>query len=188
MFSVISLSRDSAVVLEKFIPIPLRAKSLRHIWHNKKTLRSQRARSNKPNMRVSTKDFSRVQGEKGNATVFLCIISLTVFEHSGLGVWNSPSQLMDRDCLHQSWRFSWSLWGANRTWPQNITYTLSEDISGQIIVEKNNIVIDGAGFTVGNTDGGLRGVDISGTDFTQGFCVITIRTQLSKPCGKTTSP
>ena len=37
----------------------------------------------------------------------------------------------------------------------NVTYTFTDDINGSILVERNNIVIDGAGYTL-RGEGGLR--------------------------------
>ena len=42
----------------------------------------------------------------------------------------------------------------------NITYTLTDDIYDSIVVERDNIVLDGKGYTVQGTEGG-RGIDLS---------------------------
>jgi parallel beta-helix repeat protein len=45
----------------------------------------------------------------------------------------------------------------------NITYTLTGNISGSIVVQRNNIVVDGAGYTVEGTEAaGSIGIDLSG--------------------------
>jgi parallel beta-helix repeat protein len=50
---------------------------------------------------------------------------------------------------------------ANITSPDNVTYTFTADINASIVVERDNIVVDGAGYTVqGGGDG--TGIDLSG--------------------------
>jgi parallel beta-helix repeat protein len=49
---------------------------------------------------------------------------------------------------------------ANITSPDNVTYTFTADINASIVVQKDNIVVDGAGYTVqGGGDG--TGIDLS---------------------------
>jgi len=50
---------------------------------------------------------------------------------------------------------------ANITSPDNVTYAFTADINASIVVERDNIVVDGAGYTVqGGGDG--TGIDLSG--------------------------
>jgi hypothetical protein len=52
----------------------------------------------------------------------------------------------------------------------NVTYTFTDDINGSILVERNNIVIDGAGYTL-RGEGGLTEVGIR----LSGITNVTIR-------------
>jgi len=49
---------------------------------------------------------------------------------------------------------------ANITSPDNVTYTFTADINASIVVEKNNTVVDGAGYTVQGPGSGT-GIDLS---------------------------
>ena len=44
----------------------------------------------------------------------------------------------------------------------NVTYTFTDSISGLIVVERDNIIVDGAGYTVQGTGSGI-GISLSGT-------------------------
>jgi len=52
---------------------------------------------------------------------------------------------------------------ANITSPDNVTYTFTDDINASIVVEKNNTVVDGAGYTLQGVGGGT-GIDLSYTN------------------------
>jgi len=43
----------------------------------------------------------------------------------------------------------------------NVTYTFTDNINGSIVVERNNIVVDGAGYTLQGT-GSVKGIDLTG--------------------------
>ena len=45
----------------------------------------------------------------------------------------------------------------------NVTYTLTDNVYGSIVVERSNIIIDGAGHTLEGGGTGLRGIQTSGT-------------------------
>lgn len=50
---------------------------------------------------------------------------------------------------------------ANITSVDNITYTFTDNIYDSIVVERDNIVVDGAGYTVQGTGSGI-GIDLTG--------------------------
>ncbi|MDH5375864.1 MAG: right-handed parallel beta-helix repeat-containing protein [Candidatus Bathyarchaeota archaeon] len=50
---------------------------------------------------------------------------------------------------------------AKITSPDNVTYTFTADINASIVVEKNNTVVDGAGYTLQGTGSGT-GIDLTG--------------------------